>query len=114
MKMIIYFILIIAFLMFYQKNPVFAIILIALTVGIYLFLKARKSRGLASHGSFLTSSYGAPVKSSEDLVELMLLQQMIISGKSSFDQSSPSSPVINKRHEKIEKTKQEVLELLEC
>jgi hypothetical protein len=113
MKILIYFLLIIAFLMFYQKNPLFAIIFIALTVGIYLFLKARKLTGSTSSCSFLTGSHGTQVKNTEDLVKLMLLQHMITSGRPSLDQQSSNSSAINKFQENIEKTKQEVLELLE-
>jgi hypothetical protein len=113
MKVIIYFILIIAFLMFYQKNPMFAIILIILTGGVYFFFKSRKARGGASSGAFLSGSHDPRSTSSDELVKLMLLHQMISPDSSYPNNYHTYSPALSKHQEKIEKTKQEVLELLE-
>ena len=113
MKVFIYFILIIAFLMFYRQNPVFAVIIIGLILGIYLFFKARKSRGTSAPGSFLSGFRRSQTNNMDDFLKFLLLQQITNSRSPSLVQNSTTPKKISKRQEQIEKTQKEVLELLE-
>ena len=99
--------------MFYQKNPVFAVFLIGLMLGIYLFVKARKARGNATGSSFLSGSRNPQTNNTDELLRFLLLQQIIGSGKPSLIQYPPHPKKLTKRQEQIERTKKEVLELLE-
>ena len=113
MKVFIYFILIIAFLMFYQQNPVFAVIIVGLIIGIYLFFKARKSRGTSSPGSFFSGFRRPQANNMDDFLKFLLLQQITNSRSHSLVANSTTPKKISKRQEQIEKTQKEVLELLE-
>lgn len=113
MKGYCYIALIIGFFVFYQQNPMYAIIMIVLFVGVYLFFKSRKS---GSHGwrfGFF-SGKGAQQQDSrmDDLITLMMIQQLM---------NTPSQDTDNRMYEEskkdrendIEKVKQEVLDLLD-
>lgn len=82
-------------------------------LGIYLFVKARKARGNNTSNSFLSGSKNPQTSNTDELLRFLLLQQIIGSGKSSFIKYSPHPKKLTKRQEKIERTKKEVLELLE-
>jgi 5-bromo-4-chloroindolyl phosphate hydrolysis protein len=58
MKGMCYIVLIIAFLMFYQREPIFTIIIIGIVAGLYLFFRSRKSSSRRRRGGFFSSITG--------------------------------------------------------
>ena len=76
MKGYCYIALIIGFFVFYQQNPIYAVVCIVIFVGVYLFFKSRKS---GARGFGFLSGKGAQQQESrmDDLVTLMMIQQLI-------------------------------------
>jgi hypothetical protein len=112
MKGYCYIALIIGFFVFFQQSPVYAIVVIVLFVGVYLFFKSRKSGGKGGGLGFFTGKNTQQESRMDDLITLMMIQQLMNSP------SHPDDPREYGDHERerknqIEKTKQEVLDLLE-
>jgi c-di-AMP phosphodiesterase-like protein len=112
MKVFIYFILIIAFLMFYQQKPVFTVIIVGLLMLIFVFFKVLKYRGTSAPKSFLSNFRSSQSHKNDDILTLLLLQQ-VINSESPHIINIPMTPrKINKHEHYIENIKQEILELL--
>jgi hypothetical protein len=113
MKIFIYFILIIAFLMFYQQNPLFAVIILGLFLGIYLFFKSKKNGGFSNRGMFFSGRSQQQNDKIDDLITLVLLQQ-VIEPVSKRDKAyyKISKGRANETQTHLDKTKEEVIELL--
>jgi hypothetical protein len=115
MKGMCYLILIIAFLMFYQREPIFSIIIIGIAIGLYLFFKSRKSSSRGRRGGFFSAITGRANDSHEqnidDMITLMMLQQLF-----SENSPQPNRKIIeteqNSDHAKLEKIKEDILALL--
>jgi ABC-type bacteriocin/lantibiotic exporter with double-glycine peptidase domain len=110
MKILCYIALFVGLMMFYQKNPIFTIIFIFIIVGFYLFYKARKGnsrilRNLMSGRNTLTQS------SIEDLITLMVIQQMF-NEHDAADRKTQTTRKKKEEQKKLEKTHQEILDLL--
>ena len=113
MKVFIYFILIIAFLMFYQQNPIFAIIFVLLFLGVYLFFKSRKQGNRYNRGKFFSGKYQQQNDRMDDLLTLFLLQQVFEpTSKNDENYFTAIKDRTNESQNHIDKTKKEVLELL--
>jgi hypothetical protein len=109
MKGFCYIVLILGFFIFYQQNPVYAIIIIVLFIGVYLLYKSRSSSGGRPFG-FLSGNQGQHNTKMDDLITLMMLQQLMnTNGRNTH--SSDDKKQKNKDH--IDKIKNEVLDLLE-
>ena len=112
--MFIYLILIVAFLMFYQQNPVYSIIILLLFLALYMYFKARKRRHLYGRTGFFKGGTNTQGHYVNDLVTLVLAQNLI---GSSFNDNSgnhnPNQDAIDEREAYIEKMKREILDLLE-
>lgn len=110
MKILCYLILIIAFLMYYQENPVYTIIIIAIGIGVYLFFKSRKGK-TGVLGNFFGGNSTESEERMNDLITFFILTQMF--NNSSHQDNDLEKKKSQKMQEEIEKKKQEVLELLE-
>jgi hypothetical protein len=112
MKGYCYIALIIGFFVFYQQNPVYAIIIIVLFIGVYLFFKSRSSGTNKGAFGFFSGKNTQQDKRMDDLITLMMIQQLMNSPS-----DGTNNQVINEEKKEkdmyIEKIKQEVLELLE-
>ncbi|MFX1572797.1 MAG: hypothetical protein ACFFB0_08610 [Promethearchaeota archaeon] len=111
-KIFCYFILIVAFVLFYQRNPVFGVILIILFLVVFIVFKLRK-HGVGSNALGYFSNNSARINSqSREILTLLMLQSLfndINSAKVSEKEDKSVSP-----HEKeINKLKEEILELLD-
>ncbi|MFX1364520.1 MAG: hypothetical protein ACFFCE_19440 [Promethearchaeota archaeon] len=111
MKGLCYIILIIGFFIFFQQNPVYAIICIVLFIGVYLLFRSRSlssSRGVLG---FLTGNHSQQDSRINDLITLMMVQQLL----NSHNDQDLNIPKYNNQDKKdyIEKIKNEVLELLD-
>lgn len=109
MKGLCYIALIIGFFIFYQQNPVYAVIIIVLFIGVYIFLKSRTSGGGGVLG-FLSGRNPQQDSKIDDLIMLMMIQQLM-------NPSERETPVMDskkeERRDQIEKIKNEVLGLLD-
>ena len=112
MKGYCYIALIIGFFVFYQQNPVYAIIIIVLFVGVYLFFKSRSSGPNKGVFGFFSGKNTPQDNRMDELITLMMIQQLMNSPS-----DSTNNQVINEKKEEkdryIDKIKKEVLELLE-
>jgi hypothetical protein len=115
MKIFIYFALIVAFLMFYQNNPVFTVVIIIIALGIYLFYRSRKgNRGNSRSGfRFLSGKESHQNDSTDDLITLMMIQQIFSpSTTPDYIRYIPPNDTKQVEESEIDKIKREVLELL--
>ncbi len=99
----------IGFFMFYQQNPMYAIIVIVIFIAGYIFIKSRKSgSGLSG---FLKGKGAQPNNNMDDLITLMMLQQLTNNANSELRKFE--DPADNEHEKYIEKVKQEALALLD-
>jgi hypothetical protein len=103
--------IVVAMLMFYQKEPVYTLIIVGVGLALYLYYKAKKS-GKGMLGSFFSGPQTPHDRNFDDLVALMIIQQLISSNPQNSTASKQISEESKKRREEIEKTQKEVLELL--
>ena len=113
MKGLCYIALILGFFLFYQQNPVYAIIVIVIFVGVFLFFKSRSS----SKGGVFRFFSGAQAQKDDkinDLITLMMIQQLL-NPNDDRNNRPEYRPEFKKREKKdhIDKLKQEVFEILD-
>ena len=101
--------------MFYQQNPIYAVIFVVLFLGIYLFFKSRKhSRGGFAPGMFFSGRTSSQDNNMNDYIMFLMLQQHFNSSPQSHSQGAfQSEQKVDPRQAYIEKTQGEVLELLQ-
>lgn len=112
MKGYCYIALILGFFIFYQQNPMYAIIIIVLFIGVYLFFKSRSSGSSRGMFGFFSGKNAQQDNRMDDLITLIMIQQLM----NSTSESSDNRVIDDKKKEQdqqIDKIKQEVLELLE-
>ena len=95
--------------MFYQQNPMYAIIMIVIFIAGFIFVKSRKSgSGIAG----LFKGKGTQTNTNmDDLITLMMLQQLTNNSNSRIDRNEDYDTIDHENH--IEKMKQEALDLLD-
>lgn len=103
--------IIVAMLMFYQKEPFYTVIIIGIGVVIYFVYKAKKS-GNGLLGAFFGGSKSHQDSRLDDLIALMMLQQLTSTDSMSNSATQQISEEARKRREAINKTQKEVLDLL--
>ena len=103
--------IVVAMLMFYQKEPFYTVIIIGVGVVIYLVYKAKKS-GNGMLGAFFSGNQPRQDNRLDDLIALMMLQQLSSTNTQSNNVSQQISEEARKRRETINKTQKEVLDLL--
>jgi hypothetical protein len=103
--------IIVAMLMFYQKEPVYTVVIIGAGVIIYFVYKAKKS-GKGLFGAFLSGSQSQQDSRLDDLIALIMLQQLTSGNSQNNNAIQQISEEARKRRETIDKTQQEVLDLL--
>jgi len=103
--------IVVAMLMFYQREPVYTIVIVGIGLALYLFYKAKKS-GKGLFGTFFSGPQSSQERNFDDLIALMMLQQLISNNPQNNTASKQISEESKKRREDIEKTQKEVLDLL--
>ena len=107
-------VVLIGFFVFYQNNPMYAVVIIVIFVGLFLFYKSRSNNSSSGLFSFLSGKGSHQDNKIDDLITLMMIQQLLNSPPSSKESNSLSFDNDRRdREQQIEKTKKEVLELLE-
>lgn len=112
MKGFCYIALIIGFFLFYQQNPMYAIVIIGIFIGVYIFYKSRTSTSGNGPMSFFAGRTSHQDTKVDDLITLMMVQQLMNSNNNSGKNKSIRHSQDEERIEKIEQTKQEILDLL--
>ena len=102
---------VIAMLIFFQKEPVYTVIIVGVGLAIYLYYKSKKS-GKGVLGSFFSGQQSPQDRNFDDLLTLMMLQQLVSSNPHNDTTSKQISEESRKRRDEIEKTQREVLDLL--
>jgi hypothetical protein len=110
MKMFCYAVLAVIFLMNYQKNPIFTIVIVFIGIGGYLYFKSKKGRGSNSRSGFLSSRHPQQDDSMHNVVTLLMLQQSF--NNDSDNNFLKSSKKEKQRNKEIDKVKNEILEIL--
>ncbi|MHA2287513.1 MAG: hypothetical protein ACXABG_01875 [Promethearchaeota archaeon] len=103
--------IVIAMLMFYQKEPVYTLIIVGVGLALYVYYKAKKS-GRGVLGSFFSGPQSTQERNFDDLIALIMLQQLVSSNPQTNVASKQISEDSRKRKEEIDKTRKEILELL--
>jgi len=103
---------VIAMLMFYQKEPVYTLIIIGVGLFFYLFYKARKN-GNGLLGAFMSGNQTSQDKNFDNLMALIMLQQLLSDNAQGSSASSKISEESQKRRGEINKIQKEVLDLLD-
>lgn len=106
--------LIVVFLMYYQTNPVFTIIIVVVALGIYIFYKSKTSGSGSGISRFLSGrTYQQENRNMDDLITLVMLQQLLDSSPEERMLGHLDQNLKKTQDERLEKMKNEVLELLE-
>lgn len=109
-------VLILAFLIYYQTNPVFTIVIVVIGLGVYIFYKSKISgTGSSSRVSQFLSGR-APQEDNrniDNLVSLIMLQQLITSSPDDRIHGQIDQDLKKTQENRLEKIQNEVLELLE-
>lgn len=109
MKMLCYLVLILGFFMFYQQNPLYAIIAISVMLGGYLYIKSKRSQsGSGGVFGFMKGSQPQGNGNLDDLITLMMVQQLIGSNNNHKIQEIDTS-----HKEELDQIKQEVLDIFD-
>ena len=103
---------IVAMLMFYQKDPVYTLVIIGIGLFFYLFYKARKS-GNGLLGVFMSGNQISQDRNFDDLMALIMLQQLLSNNPQGSSSSRLISEESQKRREEIDNIQKEVLDLLD-
>ena len=104
---------VVAMLMFYQKEPVYTLVIVGVGLFFYLFYKARKS-GNGLLGTFLSGNQtSVQNRNFDDLMALIMLQQLLSNNPQGSSVSREITEESQKRREEIDKVQREVLDLLE-
>lgn len=103
---------VIAMLMFYQKEPVYTLVIIGVGLFFYLFYKARKG-GNGLLGAFMSGKQTSQDRNFDDLMALIMLQQLLSNNPQNSSASSKISEENQKRRGEIDKIQKEVLGLLD-
>ena len=103
---------VVAMLMFYQREPVYTLVIIGVGLFFYLFYKARKS-GNGLLGVFMSGNQTSQDRNFDDLMALMMLQQLLSNNSQDSGASREILEENQKRREEIDKIQGEVLDLLD-
>ncbi len=103
--------IIVTMLMFYQREPIYTVIIIGIGLVLYIVYKARKG-GNGMIGAFFSGNQSRQDNRLDDLIALMMLQQLSSTNSQSMGASEQISEQARKRREAIEKTQKETLDLL--
>jgi len=103
---------VVAMLMFYQKDPLYTLVIIGVGLFFYLFYKAKKS-GNGLLGVFMSGNQTSQDRNFDDLMALIMLQQLLSDNPQDSSASREISKESQKRREEINKIQREVLGLLD-
>lgn len=98
-------------LIFYQKEPVYTIVIVGAGLALYFVYKAKKN-GNGLLGSFFGGDHSRQDRNFDDLMALLMLQQLVSNNPRNNIASQQISEESQKRREEVDKVQKEVLDLL--
>jgi len=113
MKGLCYIVLIIGFFIFFQQNPMYAVIFIGIFVVAYLYVKSKRSGSGGGVFGFMKGNPQHQDGNFNDILTLMMLQQLFNNSGSHTTERQSDITKEKSNEDQIEQTKQEVLELLD-
>lgn len=110
MKAYCYLVLILGFFMFYQQNPVYAVIVMGIILVGYLYFKSKRSPSGRSGGilGFMKGNAQQDTRNYDDLITLMMIQQLMDSNHNHKTQEIDTT-----HSDKVEQIKREVLDIFD-
>ena len=115
MKIFLYFVLIIAFLIFYQREPIIAGVFFVIFIVAFLYFKIRKSKGMGS-SRFLHKGLDQMNANNDNLMFFFMMQQLSKNGNNArynTDLETSDSEKWNEKEEYITATKEKILAMLD-
>ena len=103
---------VVGMLMFYQKEPVYTLVIIGIGLFFYLFYKSRKN-GNGLLGVLMSGNQTSQDRNFDDLMALMMLQQLLSSNPQGSSASREISEESQKHREGIDEIQKEILDLLD-
>ena len=116
MKAFCYLTLVLAFIMFYNKDPTVSLIILGIGIGLFLFIQTRKksTSGAKTTGYFSFRKYPSSQNAmSDSLLTFLMLEQLNTGNIHNSREASNSNDERQISIDEIEQIKQEVLKLLE-
>ena len=117
MKIFLYFVLIIAFLIFYQREPIIAGVFFVIFVVAFLYFKIRKSKGKGMGSSrFLHKGLDQTNENNDNLMFFFMMQQLSKNGNNArynTDFETSDNEKWNEKQEYINATKEKILAMLD-
>ncbi len=112
MKIMCYFVLFLAFFMYYQQEPAFTLIIVFLVIGVFVFFKVKKKglTGNLSKGVFGFGKNNATLNNGMDPLSMILFQQSFMSN--SFSNNKIEDKQVNNRIKSIDEAKEMILRLI--
>ena len=112
-KIFLYFILIIAFLIFYQSEPVYAGIIFFIIIIAIVYFKFRKNRGMGS-SRFFSKGLNQMSASNDNLIFFFMMQQFLKRDSATNNNGNDNPDLIKaSKEEYIDDIKEKVLNLLD-
>ena len=97
-------------MMYFQKEPVYTVVIIGIGIAVYIYFKSRKGKG-GVFGKFLGGRSEDSEDRMNDLMIFFMLQQMMNNSNQHHESSDRQEKP--KKQDQFDKIKQEVLDLLE-
>ncbi|MFW9941330.1 MAG: hypothetical protein ACFFFT_09835 [Candidatus Thorarchaeota archaeon] len=113
MKGLCYIVLIIGFFIFFQQNPLYAVIFIGIFIAGYLYVKSKRAGSSGGMFGFMKGNPQQQNNSFDDIITLMMLQQLFNTPGTNSPERYNDTNKEKSKEDQIEQTKQEVLELLD-
>ena len=109
MKGLYYLILFVAFLMYYQKNRVFTVLIILFGLGAYFFIKSKGKRNKTIKTGFLSGKSSLYDESSNSILAILMFQQLLDS--EGYDNKVLNTGENSQKKNEIDKIKQKIQNL---
>lgn len=110
-KIFCYAILVVAFLLFFQKDPFFALIILGVIFSLFLLVRKRKHSSGNAITSFLSGKEHVQTSQLNNVVMVLALDKLLNTSKE--DDLTKNKKKSLERKKQIENMKQEIMELLE-
>jgi hypothetical protein len=113
MKGFCYIALFIGFFIFFQQNPVYALVIIGIIIGGYLYIKSKRSGSTGGVFGLMKGNPQQQNSSLDDIITLMMLQQLFDNTNTQISDHHIMQTKNISEEDQIEQTRREVLELLD-
>jgi hypothetical protein len=99
--------------MFFQQNPVYAVVIMGIIIGGYLYIKSKRSGSSGGVFGFMKGNPQQQNDSLNDIITLMMLQQLFNNPNTQNSERYFLQSEKEGKEDQIDQTRREVLELLD-